>query len=292
MIYQQELFEIRKVCFEFYTGCPEKKKLLCPVKHKLKGMDLNKLFWFVCFLPVGYRSFSQTKDSLENRMNMSGTVTVTNNGISIVPTFSLGKPAAIFMLSVKKSRFSFDPDVRFSLSGKPWSILFWGRYQLVNKEKFRISTGSHLGLNFRRSVLPVNGDSSELNIVRRYLAGELFPRVIITRNIAVGIYYLYSHGLDRGTIGNTHFITLNSNFTHIRLSGQLFLDVNPQFYYLNLDNEDGFFLTNTVTFRKKDFPVSFSSIVNKRFRSNITGSKEIVWNVSLNYSFNNKYVRL
>jgi hypothetical protein len=140
--------------------------------------------------------------------------------------------------------------------------------------------------------LPVNGDSGELNVVRRYFATELYPRVLLAKNISVGIYYLYSHGLDKGTIGNTHFVTLNTNFSNIKLSDQFFMKFNPQFYYLKLDKQDGIFFTSTLTLAKRNFPLSVSAIVNKRIESTITGSKNLVWNTSLVYSFSKKYVKL
>jgi hypothetical protein len=255
-------------------------------------MQKNTALLIFLLLLLAHSSFSQKKDSTKNNVtNFSGSVSVTNNGISIVPTFSLGKPAAIFILSAGKNRFSFDPDLRFSLSGKPWGFLFWVRYKLVTNEKFHMNAGTHLGLNYRRTVLPVNGDSSEVNIVRRYLATELYPRVLLTKNISVGIYYLYSHGLDEGTIGNTHFITLNTNFSNIKLSDQFFINFNPQFYYLKLDKQDGVFFTSTLTIAKKNFPFSVSATINKRIESNITGSKNFIWNTSLVYSFSKKYVR-
>ncbi len=243
-------------------------------------------------LMLSHLSFSQKTDSTKSVSYFSGSVSVTNNGISIVPSFSLDKPAAIFMLSAGKNRFSFEPDIRFSLSGKPWSFLFWGRYKLVTNDKFQMSAGTHLGLNFRASVLPINGDSSEVNVTRRYLAGELYPRILLTKNISVGIYYLYSHGLDAGTIGNTHFITFNTNFSNIKITDQFFIRFNPQFYYLKLDAEDGFYFTSTLTVAKKNFPLSVSSTINKIINTNITGSKNFVWNVSLVYSFNKKYVKI
>lgn len=45
-------------------------------------------------------SFSQQNDSTSKSLQLKGAVTVTNKGISFVPTFTLGKPAAIFNLSL------------------------------------------------------------------------------------------------------------------------------------------------------------------------------------------------
>lgn len=253
---------------------------------------IKKALLFFVLLHLAHFSFSQTIDSTKSISYFSGAVSVTNNGISIVPSFSLDKPAVIFNLSMGKNRFSFEPDLRFSLTGKPWSFLFWGRYKLVTNDKFQMNAGTHLGLNFKTSVLPINRDTGSTTVARRYLAGELFPRYSLTKNISVGIYYLYSHGIDAGTIKNTNFLTLNTNFSNIKLSNQFFIKVNPQFYYLKLDAQDGFYFTSSFTVAKKNFPLSVSAIINKIINTNITGSKNLLWNASLVYAFNKTYVKL
>ena len=129
-------------------------------------------------------------------------------------------------------------------------------------------------------------------VTRRYLAGELAPNYFLTPTISVGMYYLYSHGLDQGTTRNTHFLTVNSNFSSIRLSNQLFLRVSLQVYYLKLDNQDGFYVTSTVTLAKRNFPLSLSAIVNKVIQTTISGSDDFVWNATVMYAFTKNYVRM
>jgi hypothetical protein len=255
-------------------------------------MKKNAVLLYFVLLLLAHSSCSQKRDSTKSISFFSGAVAVTNNGISIVPSFSLGKPAVQFNLSLGKNGFSFEPDLRFSLAGKPWSMLFWGRYKLVTTDKFNMNVGTHLGLNFRTTGLRINGDSGDVTVARRYLAGELFPRVSLTNNISIGIYYLYSHGLDAGTIGNTHFITFNTNFSNVKITDQFFIRFNPQFYYLKLDVQDGFYFTSALAVAKKNFPLSVSWIINKKINSNISGSKNLLWNASLVYSFNKKYVKL
>lgn len=231
---------------------------------------------------------AQTNEKPKPLPYFAGTVGVNNNGISIVPSFSLGKPAVQFILTMGKNRFSIDPDLRFSLAGKPWSFLFWGRYQWIRREKFKFSTGAHLGLNYKTSVFPINGDTSAYTVARRYLAGEFFPRFALTKKITVGTYYLYSHGLDAGTIRNTHFITLFTHFSNLNLSKKYFLSLSPQLYYLKLDQNDGYYLTSSFTIGRKNFPLSISAILNKVIKTHIAG-KNLVWNVSLVYSFHKNY---
>lgn len=242
------------------------------------------------FVSASLSCFSQTNDSIKIIHHFSGAASVTNNGISLVPTFSLGKPAVMAIMSFGGERFSIDPDIRFALDGKPWTFLFWARYKLFKEGRFRMNTGAHLGMNFRSSTLPINGAPTETIILRRYLAGEMAPNYFVAKNISVGSYYLYSRGIDNGAVRNTHFITLNINFYRIPVTKQFYVRATPQIYYLYQDDNDGYFFTTTFTLAKQNFPLSLSSIINKELRSSIPGSKDFVWNLSLVYSFNRNYI--
>jgi hypothetical protein len=120
-------------------------------------------------------SFSQKADSANNVFHFAGAVTVTNKGISLVPTFTLGKPAAIFDLSMGKRKLYFEPQLRFALEGKPWSFLFWWRYRLLNKNRMALTLGAHPAMNFKTETWSENGTSKNAIVMRRYLAGELAP---------------------------------------------------------------------------------------------------------------------
>lgn len=232
-------------------------------------------------------SYAQPTDSITGIDHVTAAVSVTNNGISLLPTFSLGKPAAIFDMSVGGRKLSFEPQFRFALSGRPWSILFWWRYKLMNAEKFSINIGAHPALAFRMAPASINGISSETIMADRYLAGEFSPNYWISRSISVGMYYLYSHGFDINATNNTHFVTLKSDFTSIKLSKTIFIRITPQIYYLKMDEDGGFYVTSTMILSKKNFPLSVSSILNKTIRTDISASKDFVWNVSLIYSTGN-----
>lgn len=66
----------------------------------MKSTTLIQLVLFFIILNLSYYSFSQNTDGTKVTSNFGGAITVTNNGISFIPTFSLGKPAAIFDMSV------------------------------------------------------------------------------------------------------------------------------------------------------------------------------------------------
>jgi len=241
------------------------------------------------FLIFAYSTFSQNNEG--KKTNHFGTViTVTNKGISTIPNLSLGKPAVIFDLSVGTERFSFDPQFRFALEGNPWSFLFWLRYKIVESEKFHFSFGGHPALSFRETIVTKDGISSKDMVVRRYLAGELYPSYSFSKNITAGIYYLYSRGIESDIPQNTNFINLRSTFSNIKLTDQYFLRFSPQFYYLKMDKKDGFYYNATLTLSKKNCPFSVSGLVNKAFKTNVTAENKLLWNLSLIYSFNKKYV--
>ena len=145
-------------------------------------------------------------------------------------------------------------------------------------------------MNFKTETWAENGISKNSIVTRRYLAGELVPNYFISKNVNLGLYYLYSHCFDKGTAANTHFLTINSNFSNIKLFNDIYFRFTPQFYYLNQDGKDGVYLTSAFTLSKLRFPLSIQSIINKTIQTEVPGSENFVWNISLIYSFNKKYV--
>jgi acetyltransferase-like isoleucine patch superfamily enzyme len=251
----------------------------------------KKLILLPVLLSFVQLSFSQQKDSIHKSLQLKGAITITNKGISFVPTFTLGKPAAIFNLSLGKRKLFVEPELRFSLKGRPWAYLFWVRYKPLSTGKFQMNIGTHLGLNHRYDSISVNGTVSTTGlVVRRYLAGELAPNYFLSKNVSIGGYYMYSRGIDKGTIKNTHFVTINSNISNIKIGDQFYARINPQLYYLALDARDGLFITSSLNIYKRNFPISFQSIINKSLDTDIAGSEKFLWNVSLIYAFDKTYV--
>ena len=249
---------------------------------------LTEMIVFICVIS-GQIGMAQNSDKTKSTSTFGGDITVTNNGISTIPDLSLGKPAGVIDLSLGKGKFSFEPTFKFGLEGKPWAFLFWGRYQLVNTEKFQMHIGGHPALSFKTIPISNNGDSKEIIRSDRYLAGELFSNYSLTKNIDVGMYYLYSYGVEKDITKNTHFLSFRTSFSNISLSDQFYIGVTPQIYYLKRENNDGFYFYSTLTLAKKNFPVSLSARINKIIETDISASKNFIWNVSLTYSFNNRY---
>jgi hypothetical protein len=65
----------------------------------------------------------------------------------------------------------------------------------------------------------------------------------------------------------------------------------PEIYYLRINNNEGYNFTSSLTLSRKNCPVLLSGFINKTIKSNIPGSRNFVWNVSLIYSFNREYVK-
>jgi len=249
-------------------------------------MRLNNLIKVVLLLLVllNLTPYAFSQNSSGSGLDFSGDATITTQGISIVPALSLGKPAAIFNLSIGK-RLRFEPDLRFSLEGKPWSFLFWFRYDLFNTDKFKLRIGAHPAINFITESAKINGATRDMIEARRFVAGELNSSYSITNNVSAGIYYLHGHGFDPATPANTDYISFKSNISDIHLFQDFLLTFNPQFYYLKIDKTGGFYIASGVTLSKNNVPLSISAFYNKALQTDILSSN-ILWNISLTYTLN------
>jgi len=232
--------------------------------------------------------FSQEDSTFFLRADLS----VTNNGFSIVPAFTLGKPAAFLDMRMGNHRWSFEPQFRYALEGRPWSFIFIYRYKVIESKKFQFTVGGHLpGINYITESITINGITEELSVARRFLALELIPNFQITKNTSIGIYYLRGFGFQKHAPQNNNFLSLQSSFRNIKLTGKTYLNLNPQVFYLKVDSNDGFFVNATATLGINSFPISISSIVNKAIDSSIP-SKDFDWNISLIYTFDKKFSSL
>lgn len=237
-----------------------------------------------------YASFSQSTDSTQTPSFFRGQVTATNNGVSLIPTFSLGKPAVLFDLNIGKGRLSFDPMIRFGMNGKPWTFVFWWRYKLIQQKKFTLGLGAHPSVVFRDISVMDNGVAKNFMAAQRYFAWEASPTYVINKNASLGLYYLGSKGLTKDIVQNTTFVALRS-IINLNLSKKFSLGLIPQTYYLKMDDKDGTYVNATVNLYKKNFPVSLNAIASKAIKTEIAG-KDFLWSVGVVYNINNKYRKL
>lgn len=249
-----------------------------------------KLFWVVGILFLTYESFPQKTDSIKMLNHFGGSVTLTTNGISTIPNYILGKPAAIFIMSVGK-KISFEPEFRFSLEWKPWMFMFWWRYDLLKSDRHYIRLGINSQVNFNKVLTTNNGITNDIQAASRFLTGDLSQSYFVTRNYSVGIYYMYSHTLEKTGLKDLHYLALRNNFLNIKLPKQFFMKFSPQVYYLRVDEKDGFYFSETLTLAERNFPLTISSIITNPIKTNIPVNNHLLWNINLTYSFNNEYMK-
>ena len=213
----------------------------------------------------------------------SGNVGVTNNGFSIIPTFSFNSPAITTQMSWKKHDFSVEPDIRLAPDLTKGSMLLWFRYAPIHKGKFSLRVGIHPAVNWFPKNIVENGNDLKLYQLRRFLAWEMAPNFKINKNLNAGVYYLQGNGLQNDGLQTSHFVNLYLGISNIALDDQLKLSFTPAVYYLNIDKKAGtYFTANTAVSHKKS-PFSLQSTINKILQTKITGGKDFLWNIALIY---------
>lgn len=244
------------------------------------------------FMAIGfsYPVYGQSEESAGKPFvrHFNGTISATNNGVSIIPSFSLGRPAVFFDLSAGGERLSFDPMFRFGMNGKPWSFVFWWRYKILKDKKFTLSAGAHPAFIFQDREVMVDGKPQIMFIANRYLAGEINQMYKFTDKFSMGLYYLHGNGFNPTGPKQTDFLALNMVVGNLRLVKDFNLKMNPQLYFLAVDKTSGYYVSSSFTISKGDFPISFQSLFNQKIDSTVPGD-DLVWNVSLLYNFSNQY---
>ena len=219
---------------------------------------------------------------------IGGVITATNNGVSIIPSFTLGRPALLFDLSLSGERFSFDPMLRFGMDGKPWSFVFWGRYKAIKDKPFTLTVGAHPGFIFQERIVKVNGQEKTMFISQRFLAMEVAPMYKFSNRLSMGLYYLRGHGFNPIPPDNSNFLALNTVVSNIPVAGDFNLRVNPQLFYLKVDDTSGTYITSNFSVSKPGFPIGFQALVNQKIKSTIPGD-DFIWNVGIQYLFSNTF---
>ena len=244
---------------------------------------MKRILLFVVFIAVVQLVSAQEAEKTTSLKHFSGSVLVTNNGISIVPSFSLGEPAAVFDLSMGGDKFRFEPQFRFSMEGKPWAFIFWFRYKFIDNEKFSLKAGAHPAIMFHDATFEEDGFTEDGLEGRRFLAAEIAPIIKITEHFSFEPYYLIGQGFDRG-LDNTHYLTMRGNVSDLALSKTLLFSFAPEVYYLWMDSLDGFYVASSISLEHKELPFKLGAMMNQKINTDIV-SDDFIWNVSLTYSF-------
>jgi len=250
------------------------------------------LLIFLASLSIESFSQNQSKpEPNEKPLTFTGAATLTTKGLSTFPNLTLGKPAAIFDCSTGGNKFRFEPTLRFGLDGKPWTFIFWLRYEILNTKNFQLKLGVHPAYAFKTISVTENGIQTDIHRVQQFVAAEIAPIFKVAKYLNMGPYYLYAYGITDGAVQNSHFVAIRANFTNIELSDKYFLKCLAMAYYLKMDANDGFYLNTTLSAFRRNFPLSVSSTINYKIESKIPG-EDFLWNVNLTYSFGGKYMKL
>ncbi len=241
------------------------------------------------FLILSFVTYSQNPETSKKSLIFSGDIGLTNNGIDMIPTFSLDKPAFYTFLSIENGRFGFNPEVTFSLDGKPWYVNYWLRYKLVDKEQFNMGFRTSFSLFYENLNISENGIEKEIIQAQRYLNFELSPAYNISENSSINLGWLYSHGLETGTVNNINFISLNENFTNIGLGNYFYCKLLAQLYYLNQDSNNGVYFSATFGIVHKKTSLTLSSQMNQPITTSIIPNPGFIWNISLTWSFHKSF---
>lgn len=241
------------------------------------------------FVFVSQISLGQSADSTQTVSTFSGSVGMTNNGFSIVPTFSLNSPATIMNFYWRKKRFSFDPDIRLVPDLSKGGLIFWFRYRLIEQKKFSLRIGVHPAFTLVKRIVTENGTHREITEMLRFAAVELVPNYQITPNWSVGAVYLHGSGLQNHGPQNTDVFFLNSNLSNITLGGNCRLQLIPMVYLLLTDGNRGTYFSGTAILSRKNFPFTIQSTINQTCQSNVPGNKDFMWNVMVAYNFSRNF---
>ncbi|MDT7828059.1 hypothetical protein RQM65_05200 [Pricia sp. S334] len=244
-------------------------------------------FSFLCILFFHLSILGQeSRDVNSNGFRFSGTIGLNTNGISPVPAFSLGQPAIMGFFSLRKNRFSFDPEIAYSTNGTPWFFSSCFRYRIFGKRNFGIKVAANWSISHSYPEVIENGISKTITKGQRYLVLEFAPTYKFTEKFSLGSAVFVGRGLDKGSVKQMHFISVVANITKLRLSGKLYYSLYPQVFYLNLDgDEDSFFVSGVAGIGHKKIPLFLSTQMNQSLVTSISPDPGFSWNVGLSYSF-------
>lgn len=228
---------------------------------------------------------SGQNDSTKAKATLTGLILVTNNGIAQIPAYSLDRPAASALLFLKIRRFSYEPDFNFALDGRPWGFGHSFFYHVAHKNKFRLRMGPALGLAFSYPEVMQNGELVRINKGERYFITKILPSYIFSRRTTLSLIYWNGQNLEKQSINSINFLSALLSITQLPLGNKLYTSWYPQVFYLNVDGDDGLFLSPVVAVGVKNIPFYLSSQVNATLWTKMNPRPAFKWNVAVNYAF-------
>ncbi len=232
-------------------------------------------------------SFGQdsTQIKKEEKLAIKGSVSVTNNGFSFIPAFTLDAPAAMANVSLSKKRLCFSLQARFAIDGRPWATAYITRYQLIRDKKHDLSIGMQFPATaFIKRKIIENGVASTIIEAQQGLSPDINYGRVISRKLMIGLSYLRYEAIGNIFPKHGNYASIWANIGQMKLSPQTTLSLNQQVFYLTIDQMEGWYTAGNLSLTREKCPFSISSMFFKTIHSNI-GGKDFNWNVSLNYHF-------
>jgi len=226
-------------------------------------------------------SWSQeSKEKDRPKLEASATISINSNGIAYVPAFSLGKPAIIGTLSLVRGRFSYDPQLSYSLELRPWIIDNWFHYKIIDRPTFEFKAGTVISSFFSE----VETEDEVIWQAQKYQAVEFISKYKFTPISSLSFTYLLDRGQDPGTT-HGHFFNLQAERSKISLGQKGLLTTTLQLFYINYTgNEDGLFVAGNVSASVRRIPFSIFFQAIQAITSNIDPFPTFKWNVGLAYT--------
>lgn len=223
-----------------------------------------------------YTQENPEKSKLKAICNFS----INSNGISSIPSFSLGAPAVIAAPSLTKGRFNYEPVLAYDLDIQPWFIDNWIRYKIIDRQKLEFRTGLNFSMYFSDYKLP---DQTLLQ-GQRYWAIE-FTSVYkpSARSFISGAYW-HDMGQDPGTITG-HYLALMAERSEIELGKSVLLAANIHLFNINYNgNNDGLFISPKLTASVRKVPIALFFHGIQAITSNISPFPGFSWNIGFSYT--------
>ena len=109
------------------------------------------------------------------------------------------------------------------------------------------------------------------------------------KGIKVELFYINGHGLEkRDQSDQANFVTIRTGVNNLSLTDSMYINFNPEIYFLQIDNNSGFYFANTFALKHKKIPFFISSTLNQSISTSIN-AKPFDWNIGINYSFRSTY---
>jgi hypothetical protein len=241
---------------------------------------MKQIMVALMILTISSAAFSQVSEIKDNKLKAECTFSINTNGISSIPSFSLGEPAVIAAPSFTKGRFNYEPVLAYDLDIQPWFIDNWFRYKIIERPKFEFRTGVNFSMYFSDYKLP---DETILQ-GQRYWAAEFTAIFKPSDRSFISAAYWNDRGQDPGTIKG-HFLSLMGERSQIALGRSFLIALNLHLFYINYDgNNDGLFISPKVTSSLRNLPFALFFHGIQTITSNITPFPGFYWNLGFSYT--------